>query len=157
MEKNIAFRKVYWLDCLFLYHLRNQPETYRHFRDNFPVKLSSHIIWFSKLKLGLSSKQLYIIKLNGKKVGQIRFDRIAKDSSEISISILKGCMGKGIMSSVFFDVAKAYIIRNPEIGKLYANIILGNTASIRFFEKLKFKKIKRKKHEWSYLKKRNEI
>ena len=157
MKRNISFHRVSWFDCLFLYHLRNQPETYKFFRNNFPVRFHDHFQWFRKLMSGKSNKQLFVVILNSTKVGQIRFDKIEKDGAEISISILKDYMGQNIMSSVFFDVARAYLIKNPEINKLYANIILNNIPSINLFKKLKFKKTKRKNHEWVYLKKRDKI
>lgn len=157
MEAKIRFRKASWRDCLFLYRLRNQPEVYKYFRNNFPVEFPTHIVWFVKLMLGISKKKLVVIEVYGKKTGQIRFDRVHEECADISISILKEHMKHGIMSSIFPEVAKSYLVRNREVKKLTAHIKYENASSIKFFEKMKFRCIGKENSEWVYLKTRDEI
>jgi RimJ/RimL family protein N-acetyltransferase len=139
-KRSVSYRKAGWQDLFFLYRLRNQPETYRFFRNNRPVKFIEHFLWLSRVFPPNSDKTLYVVLSNGVKVGQIRFDRLKQDSSEVSISITKNQMGKGIMSYVFPQATKAYLHAYPDVKNIYAFIQPTNKASIHFFEKLKFSK-----------------
>ena len=140
MPNKITFRKANWLDCIFLYNLRNKPETYKYFRNNYPVDFFDHLKWFSGLMANKSDKKLFVVFVDGKRAGQIRFDKIESNKAEISISILKELMGKHVMSSVFPEAAKSYLKENKSVKTLIAPIRKDNTASINFFRKFGFKK-----------------
>lgn len=147
---HINFHKATWFDCLFLLRLRNKPETYKYFCNNYPAKFFGHLKWFFKLMSKESNKQLFVIAVDGPNAGQIRFDRLGKTSAEISISILGKYMGKSVMSSIFLDVVKKYLDENPDIKELIARINKENLRSINFFKKFGFKKSNKKDGDWLF-------
>src|SRR3990167_4896744 len=139
-SKDITYREATWRDVIFLYQLRNRKESYTYFRNNRPVGLLEHFFWFTKLLSRKTNKKLYVVSYGHQKVGQIRFDKIAHDSAEISISILKEYMGRGIMSGVFEKTVKDYLTSEKSFFNVYAFIHPRNKGSILFFKKMKFLK-----------------
>lgn len=142
----ISLKKAGLSDIKTLWHLRNQPETYKYSRQNQTVDWKEHVEWISPIISGKSNKELFMIKNLETPIGQIRFDWMKNKKAEISISILKGFQGKGFaVKSLSLAVEQAK--KENKTKSLIAVIHEENLASRKLFEKLNFK-FKEKKEIW---------
>lgn len=116
----IELRRKKLIDILFLWKLRNDPETYKYFNNNYPVNLISHLMYFFK-----NFHNQYIIMADNIRVGQIKIN----DKDELSLSISKEHQNKGYGS-------EAITMFTPP---LQAAISRDNLPSIRVFQKCGFK------------------
>jgi len=139
----IKLKKVDFSDIEFLWYLRNQPYVYKNSRRHRPVEWKEHINWIMPILLGFNKKELFIVEHSNKKAGQIRFD-YKNNEAEVSISLLKEFCGKGIGSRAL-KLAIAEIEKKAE--RVMAEVKKDNTASIKLFEKINFKK-ESQKGEW---------
>lgn len=141
----IFLRKANFSDIEFLWYLRNQPEVFRYFRKPEKVTWKKHINWIVPLILGLTKRELFVIEVFEKPVGQIRFD-YKKGQTEMSISLLKDFQGKGLgkrcLEAGIKEVKKA-----GKVKQLLAGIHKDNIPSIKLFEKFNFK-LQTKKGVW---------
>lgn len=142
----ISLKKASFSDIEFLWYLRNQGDVYRYARQNRKVEWTEHINWIMSLILGLAPKKLFIIKNQGLPIGQIRFDELARDEVEVSISVLKEFRGRGLAETAFRQ-ALAGLKKEKKLKTLIATINKKNAASIIFFEKLNFK-LKERGKDW---------
>jgi len=141
-----VLKKADFSDIEFLWYLRNQSETYRYSRQNQAVNWKEHIDWILPIVLGISNKELFIIKNLETPIGQIRFDRMKNKKAEISISILKEFQGKGFAAKSLSLAIKQGQKEN-KTKSLIAVIHKENLGSQKLFEKLDFK-LKEKKQVW---------
>jgi RimJ/RimL family protein N-acetyltransferase len=139
----ISLRKASFSDIEFLWYLRNQHYVYKNSRIHKPVDWKDHINWIMPILLGFKKKDFFIIECSNKKAGQIRFDYKNKEA-EVSISLLEEFCGRGIGSRAL-KLAIARIEKKAE--RVMAEVKKDNTASIKLFKKLDFKR-KSQKGEW---------
>lgn len=142
MDK-ILLRKANSSDIEFLRYLRNRPDVYKYFKKARPVSWKEHVDWIMPIILGISNKELFIIRNLKNPIGQIRFDYINQREAEISISILKEFRGKNIAIKALSLALK----KQKKAKEIIAEINKDNIASIKLFERLGFK-IKTKKGTW---------
>ena len=129
----LSLRKANIKDAEFLFELRNNPDIFKYYRNPVKVVWNEHISWLKSVVLGETNKDLYIIELDGKRAGQIRFDTEG-DKKELSISLQKDFQGQGLGSK---SLKKAIEMEKSVI--LIAEIHKENIASIKLFEKFNFK------------------
>lgn len=134
----LSLRKANIKDAEFLFELRNNPDIFKYYRNPVKVVWNEHISWLKSVVLGETNKDLYIIELDGKRAGQIRFDTEG-DKKELSISLQKDFQGQGLGSK---SLKKAIEMEKSVI--LIAEIHKENIASIKLFEKFNFKLQKNK-------------
>ena len=143
----ISLRKVNFSDIEFLWYLRNQSDVYKHFRKARPVSWREHIDWITPIILGVSSRNVFIIQKSGIPVGQIRFDY---KTSDISVSILKEFRGKNIATKAL-TLTINEIKKQKKVKELIAEVYKKNLSSIKLFEKLGFKFIKKRGNWLQYI------
>lgn len=139
----ISLREINFSDIEFLWYLRNQPDIYKRFRNSQPISWEKHIQWILPVILGLSNKEIFLIRIRKIPIGQIRFDY---QTSDISISVLKEFQEKGIASKAL-NLAIKKIKEEKEVKKIIAEIDKDNLPSIKLFEKLGFS-FKKRKGKW---------
>jgi len=134
---HISLKKADFSDIEFFWYLRNRLYVYKYSRQKKLVKWEEHIDWIMPVILGLSKRDLFVIKKATVSVGQIRFDYKNNIEAEISISILKEFQGQGI-ASMSLDKAIKKIKKERKIKKITAEINKNNASSIKLFSKLGF-------------------
>lgn len=142
MEK-IFIKKAVSSDIKFLWHLRNQPEIFKYFKNPETVNWESHLKWIRPIIAGKSKKNIFIIWFLKNRAGQIRFDKKNNNSTEISISVLREFWGRGIARG-----ALALAIKKQKDSKYFtACIHKDNLSSLSLFEKMNFK-LNGRKEDW---------
>jgi len=142
----IFLKKADFSNIEFLWYLRNQPDVYKYSRVNRAVSWEEHVNWIFPIILGISSRDLFVIKQGLLPIGQIRFDYLPDKKAEISIAILKEFRKKGVGQRSFKEALKLLKkTRRAEV--ILAEIQKDNIPSQKFFEKLNFK-LKEKKVKW---------
>jgi len=137
--------KCNYHDIKFLFKIRNDSQTRKNSFIQKKIKYIDHIDWL-KLKLLDRNCRIYILKKNNIKIGQIRFD-IKNNKVEIDFGIANNHRNKGygtilLSRGIKLKFLKKYML----IGKVFKN----NKNSFKIFEKLKFKKLHKKKYVLFY-------
>lgn len=142
----ISLRKINFYDIELLWHLRNQPDVYKYFRQNRRVSWEKHIKWIVPIILGMAKKDLFMIQHESLPIGQIRFDYQKNKEAKVSIAILKEFRGRGISRESFKKAVKL-VKKEKKLKTIIAEVHKNNIPSQRFFKKLNFK-LKEKKGSW---------
>ena len=132
--REITLKKAEFLDIEFLWYLRNRKETKEFSMVSGKVKWDEHVNWILPILLGVSNKQVFIIKNLRTPIGQIRFDYKGRDEAEISISILKEFWGKGFALMAIVSGIK----KQKDIKRFTATIHKDNLPSANLFKKVNF-------------------
>lgn len=110
---------------------RNDPTTRAMSITDGEVSPSDHAAWLGKT-LGSADRKLFVAESGGQAIGQIRLDRAAGATWEISITVAPNARGKG------FSPAMLRAAETPakELGgkRLVAVIKKGNESSVRAFK-----------------------
>ena len=122
------------IDLLFLW--RNLPEIVALGSSNKTVDSDEHISWLSRI-LSDTNSRLYIICLDSKPIGQLRFDSISLISSEISIFLIPGYTGCGYGSKAIKAGCKQ-VFKELSIHEIVAFVKNSNHTSGHFFKKVGF-------------------
>ncbi|MDD5433502.1 MAG: GNAT family N-acetyltransferase [Candidatus Pacebacteria bacterium] len=132
----VKLRKADSSDIEFLWHLRNQPEVFKFFKNPKPVAFQEHLAWIMPILEGVSSKELFVIEVEGKQAGQVRMD-IEGEEAQISVSLLPKFQGKGI-AYVALKMMVEKMKKKKKIKILQAEIHQDNIASQKLFARLGF-------------------
>jgi len=156
MEKNIGtaekilLRQANKSDIDFLFNLRNKNYVYKYSINANPIEHQEHLNWISPIISGEKKDRfLYVILYGKEKAGQIRFDILNEKDAEVSISILKEFHGKHIAN---FALEKSIpLMKEKGFKKIIAEVFEKNIASVKFFKKQEFVKVKNvEKDLWVY-------
>lgn len=134
-------------DIRFLFDLRNDPGVRAVSFNNNPIQWDEHKRWLLKT-LGNANSCLFVVKVNRRRVGQVRVDLHA-GSCEISVSIASASRRKGYAVISVDKVSRHIFKKYPKINKIFAYIKLENIASIKTFEKARFREQSIVKHKGS--------
>jgi RimJ/RimL family protein N-acetyltransferase len=135
----IAIRAAAPEDVDNIYSLSNDPEirglSYR--QDH--IAYEDHVQWFSeKLK---DDACVFLVVWDGPEfIGQVRFQR-AENGAKISISIMKKYRNLGV-GKIVMDLAVGYLLSHSAIHTIRALVKKSNSASMRFFEKCGYYRVK---------------
>jgi|RhiMetdeSRZDD1v2_1073273.scaffolds.fasta_scaffold2483900_2 RimJ/RimL family protein N-acetyltransferase len=91
----IVLRRARPADADVLLAWRNDPATRRGFLDASRVRRAGHDAWFARI-LGSDDSRLYIAEEQGRPVGQLRLDRRAARTAEVSFSVDVKERGRGV-------------------------------------------------------------
>lgn len=130
----ISFRKANKGDLEFIFNLRNEEAVRLASFNSDPIDFEVHSKWFPKI-LASDSSVIFIAELDGKPIGQVRFDFMGDDVAEVNIAVTQNYCGKGHGSKILKESAKKFFNDSPVIKKLYALIKPDNKSSIHAFEK----------------------
>jgi UDP-2,4-diacetamido-2,4,6-trideoxy-beta-L-altropyranose hydrolase len=142
----ICLKKAKFSDIEFLWYLRSQPDVYKYSRQNRPVGWQEHIGWIMPVILGMTEKNLFIIRQKLIPMGHVRLDYKQDNEAEISIAVLKEFRGKGVGLESFKEAVKL-LKSEKKIKTITAEVHKDNAVSQKFFERLNFK-LKEKKGSW---------
>ncbi len=138
MEKSL--RRLNENDIEILYFWRIQPEIRNNSFDKSEFSLVDHKKWFQNV-IKSNLVFAYILEVDFKPVGVIRFDIEDRELARINYLIDPLYHGKGFGTQILELGIKRISLDNSQIKKVYGHILKQNMASIRIFKKLNFIKI----------------
>lgn len=134
---NVILATASVADMRFLFDLRNDPGVRAVSFNNNPIQWDEHRRWLLK-NIENPNTCLFVAKVNRRRVGQVRVD-LQAGSGEISVSIASANRRKGYAAISVDRVCRHIFKKYPKINKIFAYIRPENTASIKTFEKARFR------------------
>ena len=116
-------------------------------KDKIPIVVLLN--WYCE-KLESSDCEYYILEINGKEAGSIRFDIEKEESAKINYLLDPNFTGKGLGTYLLKNGLILLKKNKPFLQNVYGYVLKENTASIRIFEKLYFKKVSGNKSELKF-------
>jgi len=139
--KIIKLRKAILDDAELLWKWRNEQSVRESAFSSEKIEYSSHKEWY-KYKLKNPDTYFFIaIDSENKPVGQIRFDKLDKNSAEVDVSVDKNNRNKGY-GSIIIQKGCNYLSNNTAIKKVISKVKKNNVKSIKAFSNAGFKIIK---------------
>lgn len=135
---NVTIRTVESKDVEFLFRLSNEVIVRKNSFNSNSILYDEHKKWFAD-QLILNSNLFFIIQLNGKEIGDVRYE-FKNNHYEIGISISEEYRGKGYAKEGLNLAIKRYFEEN--LLPIYAFIKKTNEPSINLFKKLGFQFLK---------------
>lgn len=133
-EEKRFLRPAEAADASFLLALRNDPLVRKWSFHHDETCLEDHKRWLTKV-LADDNRHLYILMAGDTPAGQVRIDRNEANEAKISYSLLASFRGQGLGNVIIALLIEEVEQNLPEIRALTAEVIPGNTASCRVFEK----------------------
>lgn len=117
-------------DAQMLLDWRNEPSTRSASRNKDEISWPEHISWLSKT-LAREDRKLLIVEHGDIPVGTARWDQLAEDKWEVSITVNPALRGQGLARGVLRAAEEVLEIKTPT--QLVAAIHLDNAASRSLF------------------------
>lgn len=121
-------------DLLFAW--RNEPWIVQAGTSRRAVPREEHHAWFART-LTQEERELFIVEIDGRPAGMVRYDWRENSRAEISTYLLPEFWGKGHGREAFLQTAPAVCVRRKLRG-IVATILAGNDRSIAYFQRLGF-------------------
>ena len=134
MFSSPIFRTVRKGDIWDIYEISNDPTVRRYSLSQKPISKEEHLNWFKKVDKSL----FFVLELNGKVIGQIRFQKIGNNTFEVSISLHSNYRGKGLGKLLLRKGISELLKRFPK-AKILAKIREENEVSKKLFTGFGFK------------------
>jgi len=134
---NIHLRAAAPEDCDLVFEWRNKPEIIALGSSRKSVSALEHSDWFG-LILRSTNCRLFIILLDNKPIGQVRFEMNEKNHAEISIFLITGFTGRGLGVVSINQGCMLAFASLQEASCIVAFVRKNNVGSLRAFEKAGF-------------------
>jgi len=134
----ITYRKATAEDVILVFNWANDPLSRANSYFSEPIALETHKAWFEK-KLLDRHALIYIAEIDNRPAGMVRYD-VSDNDATVGILVAEDFRGKGLAADLLTGTAQLYF--KEHIKPVLAYIKEENTASIRSFEKAKYKKLK---------------
>ena len=131
MNKELKFYKAKKRDSKFLFNLYNSGVQKGFTNRKKKISFDHHKIWLNNI-LFEKKNLIFICMKRNVKIGYIRYNKLAKNISSISI-IFKESFRKNKISSYFLQKTLIYIKKHTKIKKIYAEVLKSNKRSQKFF------------------------
>ncbi len=110
----------------------NDPATRAASRVHDPITAADHHRWLERRLATPEDARIWIGERDGIPIGVVRFDRRARDSVEVSITVAPEARGRGLARPLLeAGVSAARDAFGPVT--ILADILPGNEASVRLF------------------------
>lgn len=144
----LVVRRASLADMMQYFHWTNDPATRQQSFNSEPIPLENHQKWFNS-KVISTACVMYVVELDGKAIGQIRFD-FKEQEAIISFSLDKAYRGRGLGLGILQSGVVQY---QKEFGS--DRIIVGfvkknNTPSLKAFRTLGFEEEETTEYTNSY-------
>lgn len=124
-------------DARFLFDLRREPSVTSASIQRGGFSYRSHVAWLEK-RLKQRDSRLFLVMYQGQPVGQVRIDA----DLTVSISLISAVRGLGLSKRALqLGIGSTVKARMLKRGKYKALIRPENTASVRLFKSVGFKKV----------------
>jgi len=134
-ENNVRLRRANKTDCYDLWVWRNHPEVRRWSFDEKEIDYRRHVEWFRKRAWSKDTRIYVAENENSEKLGQVRFERKNGDWAFVSINLNPDFLKRGLGNKILTEATLKYLRGNRKIAEVRAEILEGNTASRRAFQK----------------------
>jgi RimJ/RimL family protein N-acetyltransferase len=124
-------------DAELLLAWRNDPEVRSASRQPHTVEPAEHERWLSSC-LADPERDLLIAELDGKPIGQVRFDRLTEDEREISVSLAASSRGGGLGARLI-EAGVDWLRRERGTTRVIAEVRGVNPASLLSFRQAGFR------------------
>jgi perosamine synthetase len=121
-----------------LFDWRNDPWVVRQGASQRTVTRGEHAAWFATT-LERVARELFVVEIEGKPAGIVRYDFRGAGEAEISLYLLPPYPGHGYGTGVVQATAPA-ILMDRGLTRMIARVRDDNPDSLRFFQKLGFRK-----------------
>ncbi len=132
----VTLRAARFEDADPLLAWRNDPETRRWSRNSHEIASVEHTSWLRHM-LADDSTNLWIAECGRRPVAHVRVGPKAAGKAEIHAVVAPPERGRGLAGAALVQ-ASARALADPQVELLYANVKLGNEASLRAFTKAGF-------------------
>lgn len=132
--EGIALRPVKKDDIRDLWLWRNHPETRKWSFCSDEIPFEQHERWFAAYLADAMHTILIAEDERGEKVGQARFEKKGNTAS-VSVNLNPAFFGKGYGSALISKATKSFLEESKDISTVAAEVIEGNIASLRAFQK----------------------
>jgi spore coat polysaccharide biosynthesis predicted glycosyltransferase SpsG/L-amino acid N-acyltransferase YncA len=134
-ENQLHLREVKQRDCYDLWIWRNHPEARRWSFDKKEINYGRHLEWFRQ-KAGSKDTRIYVAENEkSEKLGQVRFERQNGNWAFVSINLNPDFMKRGLGNKMLSEATLKYLKENRKVAEVRAEILEGNTASRKAFQK----------------------
>lgn len=135
---SVDMRPATQADCEDLYEWRNHPSVRSVSRNRDEISLADHRRWFARV-LQDANRKVLIGERDGSPVGVVRLDREG-DEVEVSIYLVPLRAGRGEGSALLLSAENQLRSLWPEVRNMRAEVLDGNAASLRLFERCGYEK-----------------
>ena len=142
MTRNIIVRNVQPSDAEDVFAIRNLPGIYKYFRNPRKITPREHAHWFAVQLKPRNRRNFFIATVGGKIAGYLRYS-LVKDTYDISVAVVPQFQKRGIAG---FLLRQTLPKIETEGKPVQAEVRKENIASLRFFEKHGFVRL-REKHD----------
>lgn len=140
LERRLSIRRVTAEDSERIFEWANESAVRQHSLNQSEIKPEEHQAWFSR-KVTAPDARMYILELEGKPVGQIRFDiDIMRSQAAIGYSVDADFRGRGLGAAITRLGIFALRAGRPDITEIKAVVKATNVPSQQVFEQLNFLK-----------------
>lgn len=134
----IKVRPAQFKDAQKIWEMRNEPASLAVAANPDTIPLAQHITWFNNKYFSDENNVCFVAELDREVVGYCRFDLDKNKSGYLnSIAIASSMHGKGIGTLLLKQSIEQLDTPLP----ILAEVRKFNTASIKMFERVGFKKI----------------
>ena len=125
-------------DCEDIFHWENDLRTRAMSVNRSLFTFENHLNWLNK-SLKNINRFLYIVVIDGKKIGLVRFDKISVREYELSLILNPKYRGLGFSNDVLRSGTSLFLNSHGSIDRFIASIRNENIASIKCFTNFGFK------------------
>ncbi len=120
--------------------LRNQPSNFRY--SSAEVDSKTHNLWYLNRINSIDSEPIWLVYLEGKSIGYVRFDKLKHNGRVfiVSIAINEAYQGLGIGKKAL-QISISKIKRLEKNITLQAKIHVENKSSLSIFESVGFQQV----------------
>ena len=136
----LRLRSAKWQDCEQLWQWANEAETRQYSFQPAAISWESHVDWFQARLRDANCYFWIALDKQDQPIGQVRFDALSIDETQISLSIDRTHRHQGFGKTIL-NVAIHKIFRETAFRSISAWIKPDNRASISVFESVQFIKI----------------
>lgn len=138
--ERLLLREITSEDAQTIVELRNDPRVYRFFRSPHAITVPEHMQWYTGHYLADRNRCDWLAFLDGHPIGIFALTRLDDPSTmEVNYWLCPTSWGKGYAQeavNALTEQAKAAF----QVNTIYATIHRENSASIRFAERMGFRK-----------------
>lgn len=122
MNKNVILRRASMDDAALLLQWKNERSTLENSFCQHPVAEEEHLKWLQQV-IQDPHRQLFVLEIEGKPVGQLRLDLKPMEMEE-EIILKDGKTEKGVMAEISYGVGEKFR------GKGYGRILLEEAQTL---------------------------
>jgi L-amino acid N-acyltransferase YncA len=139
-------------DMQTILDLRNQPSNFRY--SSAEVDSKTHNLWYLNRINTIDSEPIWLIYLEGKSIGYVRFDKLKENGRVfiVSIAIKETYQGLGIgKKALQISISKIKLLEKNIT--LQAKIHVENKSSLSIFESVGFQQVSQYENSFLILEK----